>query len=87
MHTESSDPRAGGAHRLERAIVLVLLSEDDGKRRWSCAELSEGMGVAEQELARALDGLLAAGVLEQAQGCVWPSPATRGLDTLGLIGV
>ena len=36
MHTESSEPRAADGSRLERAIVLQLLSEDserDGRRR------------------------------------------------------
>ena len=87
MHTESSDPRAGGNRTLERAIVLVLLSEDDGERRWSRAELSEGMGVEPDELGVALGGLLDAGLLEQQRGYVWPSRAARRLDELELIGI
>lgn len=87
MPTESSDPRAGGIRRLERAVVLVLLSEDDGERSWSRLELGEGMGVTEDELALALDGLLGAGVLQQDRGRVWPTPATRRLDALELIGI
>ncbi len=87
MHTESSDPRAGGSRTLERAIVLVLLSEDDGRRRWSRAELVEGMGVEQDELAAALSGLLDAGVLQQQEDRVWPSSAARRLDELELIGI
>ncbi|HUA75617.1 MAG TPA: hypothetical protein VL988_12740 [Solirubrobacteraceae bacterium] len=87
MRTQTGDPRAGRERRLERAIILVLLSEDDGERRWSRAELGEGMGVAGEELALALRGLLDAGVLEQEQDRVWPSPATRRLDLLQLVGV
>lgn len=87
MHTESSDPRAGGRRTLERAIVLVLLSEDDGERRWSRAELGEGMGVEPDELGLALEGLLDAGVLEQQRDHVWPSRAARRLDELELIGI
>jgi hypothetical protein len=88
MHTESSDPRAGGSSRiLERAIVLVLLSEDDGERRWSRAELGEGMGVERGSLDAALTGLLDTGVLHQEEDCVWPSSATRRLDKLEMIGI
>jgi hypothetical protein len=87
MHTESSDPRADDSRTLERAIVLVLLSEDDGERRWSRAELGEGMGVECGSLDAALTGLLDTGVLRQEEGCVWPSNAARRLDELELIGI
>ena len=87
MNTESSDPRADGSARLERAVVLVLLSEDDGERQWSRVELEEGMGVERGELAMALSGLLAAGVLHQERDRVFPSAATRRLDRLELIGI
>lgn len=87
MHTESSGPRAGGSRSLERAIVLVLLSEDDGEREWSRGELEEGMGVAQSELATALGGLLDTGVLRQQDDRVWPSSAARRLDELELIGI
>jgi len=82
MHTES-----GGGRTLERAIVLVLLSEDDGERRWSRAELGEGMGVERSSLDAALTGLLDTGVLRQEEDCVWPSSAARRLDELELIGI
>ena len=87
MDRESSDLRAGGARSLERAVVLVLLSEDDGERSWSRLELREGMGVAEGDLAHALEGLIEAGVLQQEHDRVWPSPATRRLESLDLIGI
>jgi len=87
MHTESSDPRAGGSRTLERAIVLVVLSEDDGERRWSRAELGEGMDVEQDELNAALNGLLDTGVLQQQEDQVWPSSAARRLDELELIGI
>jgi hypothetical protein len=87
MHTESSDPRAGGSRTLERAIVLVLLSEDDGERRWSRTELGEGMGVERSSLDEALSGLLDTGVLHEEEERVWPSGAVRRLDELELIGI
>ncbi|MFI4991221.1 MAG: hypothetical protein ACHQHO_09975 [Solirubrobacterales bacterium] len=87
MQKESRDPRAGGSRTLERAIVLVLLSEDDGERRWSRAELGDGMGVGQDELAAALSGLLGAGVLQHEDDYVWPSSAARRLDELELIGI
>jgi hypothetical protein len=87
MQKESRDARAGGSRTLERAIVLVLLSEDDGQRRWSRAELADGMGVGQEELAAALSGLLGAGVLQHEDDHVWPSSAARHLDELELIGI
>ena len=87
MHTESSDPRAGGSRSLERAIVLVLLSEDGGERRWSRAELAEATGVEQGELAMALSGLLNTGVLAREADRVWPSSAARRLEELELIGI
>lgn len=87
MHTQSGERWGGRDRRLERAIVLVLLSEDDGVRQWSHAELGEGMAVAEDELISALGELLGAGVLEGEQDRVWPSSATRRLDQLELVGI
>jgi DNA-binding IclR family transcriptional regulator len=86
MHTESSDHGPGGSRTLERAIVLVLLG-DGGERTWSRAELGEGLGVAQAELAKALSGLLETGVLEQRADRLWPSSAARRLDELELIGI
>ncbi len=87
MNTESSGPRADDSRRLERAVVLVLLSEDDGERQWSRVELEEGMGVEQDALAAALSRLLDAGVLNQERDRVFPSAATRRLDGLELIGI
>lgn len=87
MNTESSDPRADGSKRLERAVVLVLLSEDDGERQWSRVELEEGMGVEQGALTAALRGLLDAGVLTQERDRIFPSAATRRLDVLELVGI
>jgi hypothetical protein len=87
MHRESGDPALESGRRLERAIVLVLLSEDDGERQWSRAELCEGMGVEQGELAGALGGLLEAGVLQGEHDRVWPSPAARRLDELALVSI
>jgi len=87
MKRESSDPRAGGDRGLERAIVLVLLGEDDEDRSWSRAELGEQLDVEQDDLARALAGLLESGVLEQERGRLCPSSAARRLDRLELIAI
>jgi hypothetical protein len=88
MHTESSEPDAASDRRLERAIVLALLNdEDDAGRRWSRAELSEQLGADEAQLLRALDGLLSADVVCAAEGLLWASTAARRLDELELIGI
>jgi hypothetical protein len=85
MHRESSESRAGGDSRLERAIVLELLSgERDARSR---AELGEALGADAVELDAALRRLHAAGVLELDAEHALPSPATRRLDELELIGI
>ena len=83
MHTESSEPRADGA-KLERAIVLQLLSEE---RRWSRAELASELGAEATGLDSALAALHGQGVLCLAEDDVWASRAARRLDELELIGI
>ena len=86
MHTQSSGSRSGGEPRLQRAIVLELLS-DDGERSRSIAELEAGLGAQAGDLDAVLRELCEVGVLDGAAGRVWASAATRRLDELELIGV
>jgi DNA-binding Lrp family transcriptional regulator len=86
MQRESSEPRSKGDSRLERAIVLELLSDapPDGR---SQAELGEALGARVSELEAAVRRLQAAGVLELRDGLVSTSAATRRLDELDLIAI
>jgi DNA-binding GntR family transcriptional regulator len=84
MDTESSRSRVGS--RLQRAIVLELLSHDDGERL-SRVELGEQLGVQAIELDTALSGLHAVGVVCLGEQDVWVSMATLRLDELQLIGI
>lgn len=86
MDTQSSGSRGGGESRLERAIVLELLS-DDGERSRSIAELEAELDAAAGELDAALRELQEAGVVDGSEGRVWASSATRRLDELELIGI
>lgn len=86
MHTESSEPQAAGGAKLERAIVLQLLS-DGAERRWSRAELASELGADTTQLETALRALHAQGVLCLVEQDVWASPAARRLDELELIGI
>ncbi len=86
MHTQSSGSRDGDSSRLERAIVLELLS-DDGERSRSVAELEAQLGASEGELTTALRDLNEVGVLDGSEERVWASAATRRLDELELIGI
>ena len=86
MHTQSSGSRGGGGSRLERAIVLELLS-DDGERSRSIAELEVELGAAAGELTAVLSDLSEVGVVAGSEGRVWASAATRRLDELELIGI
>ncbi len=87
MHKESSRPEAASDPRLERAIVLALLDDEDVRRRWSRAELSENLGADPGQLQEALNSLLGAGVICAAEERLWPSAAARRLEELELIGI
>jgi hypothetical protein len=86
MERQSSGSRDGGFSRLERAIVLELLS-DDGERSRSVAELEAQLGAGDGALATALRDLNEVGVLDGSEGRVWASAATLRLDALELIGI
>jgi len=86
MQTQSSGSRDGGNTRLERAIVLELLSDEDADGL-GVAELEAVLGAAAGELDVALRELTDAGVLDSSEGRLQPSAATRRLDELELIGI
>jgi hypothetical protein len=86
MSTQSREPRTGGGPRLERAIVLQLLS-DDREASWSCEELLMELGGEMPRLEDALKRLRDDGVLWIADEQVSVSRAARRLDELGLIVV
>jgi hypothetical protein len=86
MQRQSSGSRDGANSRLERAIVLELLSDDDPQTR-TVAELEAALGAAAGELDAPLQALSDAGVLDASQGRLRASAATRHLDELELIGI
>jgi hypothetical protein len=86
MHTESSGSRASSGARLERAIVLQLLTER-GEQRSSRVELGADLDADADTLEAALQALNAEGVLCLGDRDVWASRAARRLDELELIGV
>jgi hypothetical protein len=72
--------------RLERAIVLQLLS-GERDQRWSSAQLGSELDVEAPALQEALETLGADGVVCVADGEVWASRAAVRLDELELIGI
>ena len=72
--------------RLERAIVLVLLSETDDSR-YSCAQLARALGASAHALEHALGRLTETGLISRTGGELWASPAARHMDELGLIAI
>jgi hypothetical protein len=86
MDTQSSESRGGSETRLQRAIILELLSDDGGQQRTRTA-LASVLEVDADALDPALHALHGAGVIDTAEGRVWASEATRRLDALELIGV
>jgi hypothetical protein len=78
--------QAAGDRRLERAIVLTLLS-GEGERRWSYGELAAELRIEDELLQTVLGRLSDAGVVCFAGGEAWASPAARAIDELGLIGI
>jgi DNA-binding GntR family transcriptional regulator len=78
--------RAAGSERLERAVVLLLLS-GESEQRWSCAQLAAELSAEDQPLEEALGRLARAGVVSVAGADVTVSPAVWRIDELGLIGI
>jgi len=72
--------------RLERGIVLTLLSEDHDER-WPREELAASLRVDRSALDVAVERLRADGVLLLDGEVVLASPCARRLDALALIGV
>ncbi len=86
MHTESSEARAAGGSRLERAIILQLL-RDDCHPKWNREALLAELGAGVDSLEEALRALGEEGVVCLAEEQAWASQAARRLDELGLIGI
>jgi predicted transcriptional regulator len=86
MHKQSSEPRAGGGPRLERAVVLQLLRPDHAEE-WSAEELADELGDEMAALEEALGSLNDDGVLTRSKRLVSASRAARRLDELGLIAI
>lgn len=86
MHRQASEPRDPGGPRLQRAVVLELLSED-GERRRSLAQLGQELGADMEDLEAAVAALCATGVLQREGELTWASPAARRLDELELIAI
>jgi hypothetical protein len=82
----SSEAAGAGERRLERAIVLTLVS-DEPDRRWSYEQLAAELDVDAEPLARTLERLSRLGVVCLGEGAVWASTAVRRIDKLGLIGI
>jgi hypothetical protein len=83
---EQSTGSAGGDRKLERAIVLQILSED-GARPLSRAQLARALGARSQALGPALERLSDVGVVCLDGSHVSASAAARHIDALGLIGI
>jgi hypothetical protein len=86
MQTESRESRVGDGSRLERTIVLQLLSEDRD-RRWSRVEIGAAIEADAPAVAMALERLTEHGVLCDEGETVWASRAALTLEELGLICV
>jgi hypothetical protein len=82
----SSEAASASERRLERAIVLTLVS-DEPDRRWPYEQLAVELGVEAEPLARTLERLSQLGVVCLDEEAVWASAAVRRIDKLGLIGI
>jgi hypothetical protein len=86
MHREASEPGPSGGPRLQRAVVLELLSED-GERRLSLSQLGQELSADLEDLEAAVGTLCAAGVLHREGDLTWASAAAKHLDELELIAI
>ena len=86
MAEESSARQDAAGRRLERALLLQLLSGADGER---CprAELASAIRGEAQALDDAIERLCEVGVACVDGADVWASAAARHIDELGLIGI
>lgn len=85
MAEEYSAGEDAVGRRLERAVLLHLLSGDAG--RCQRAEMAAAIGGDAQALEEALERLCEAGVACTDGTEVWASPAARRIDQLGLIAI
>jgi DNA-binding GntR family transcriptional regulator len=86
MMSMTEQSSASTDRRLERAIVLALLSEKD-ESRYSCAQLARALGASVHALEHALGRLAETGLIGRADSELWASPAARHMDELGLIAI
>jgi predicted transcriptional regulator len=86
MHASFGQRQGDGGERLERAIVLLLLT-DERRQAWSVEQLAAELATDPSSLERALDRLSHAGVVELAGADARASRAARRIDELGLIGI
>jgi DNA-binding HxlR family transcriptional regulator len=87
MRRGSEAVRDGATWKVERALVLQVLSEDHAER-WSRVELARAISDCDPSvLDRALARLHSEGVLHQDGSEVWASRAVRVMDQLELIGI
>jgi DNA-binding GntR family transcriptional regulator len=86
MMSMTEQPSASTDRRLERAIVLALLSEKD-ESRYSCAQLARALGASVHALEHALGRLAETGLIGRTDSELWASPAARHMDELGLIAI
>ena len=85
MAEDSSAGQDAAGRRLERAVLLALLSADD--ERCQRAELAATIGGEPQALDDALERLCEAGVACADGAEAWASQAARQIDELGLIAI
>ena len=86
MQASFAQRQGDGDERLERAIVLLLLSDGD-PQAWSRAQLAAELQAEHAALERALERLTRAGVVDFAGPDARASDAARCIDELGLIGI
>ncbi|MHB8234211.1 MAG: hypothetical protein ACYDHT_06110 [Solirubrobacteraceae bacterium] len=86
MHTDAGGAPASGQTRLQRAVVLELLSQAR-EHRHSLVELGRQLGARVEELEPAVEALRRAGVVDVQASEIWASPAARCLDELALIAI
>jgi hypothetical protein len=86
MHASFGQRWGDGDERLERAIVLLLLT-DEHQQAWSRGRLSAELQADPPTLERALARLTQAGVVDLEDADAHASRAARRIDELGLIGI
>jgi hypothetical protein len=86
VHEEARESRIDSNERIQRAVLLALLSRP-ARQHLTLAQLADELQCDVDDIDRALALLVEAGVACVEGEQAWASAAARHIDELGLVGI